>query len=67
MAANGDNASRRGQTLDVLRLVDTAPSLIHTGRPDGYLDFFNQTWLSVRREAAGGFAGLELDSGHPSR
>ena len=21
------------------------PRLIHTGRPDGYLDFFNQTWL----------------------
>ena len=24
---------------------DSAPSLIHTGRPDGHLDFFNQTWL----------------------
>jgi PAS domain S-box-containing protein len=23
----------------------SAPSMIHTGRPDGYLDFFNQTWL----------------------
>jgi PAS domain S-box-containing protein len=27
-------------------LVDSAPSLIHTGRPDGHLDFFNRTWLS---------------------
>jgi len=46
MAANGDGAARRDQTSDLLRLVDTAPSLIHTGRPDGYLDFFNQTWLT---------------------
>jgi PAS domain S-box-containing protein len=31
---------------DHLRLVlDTTPALIHTGRPDGYLDYFNQRWL----------------------
>jgi PAS domain S-box-containing protein len=31
---------------DTLRLVfDSVPALIHTGRPDGYLDFFNQCWL----------------------
>lgn len=31
---------------DALRLVvDTTPELIHTGRPDGYLDYFNQRWL----------------------
>jgi hypothetical protein len=23
-----------------------APALIHTARPDGYLDFFNQGWLN---------------------
>src|SRR5580700_8091788 len=45
MAANGDGAARRDQTSDLQLLVDSAPSLIHTGRPDGYLDFFNQTWL----------------------
>jgi PAS domain S-box-containing protein len=45
MAANGDGAAPREQTSDLLRLVDTTPSLIHTGRPDGHLDFFNQTWL----------------------
>jgi PAS domain S-box-containing protein len=29
-----------------LRLIlDTTPSLIHTGRPDGYLDYFNRRWL----------------------
>jgi PAS domain S-box-containing protein len=39
---------------DVLRLViDTTPALIHTGRPDGYLDYFNQRWLE--------FLGLPLE------
>jgi PAS domain S-box-containing protein len=45
MAANGDDAARRDQTSELQLLVHSAPSLIHTGRPDGYLDFFNQTWL----------------------
>ena len=26
-------------------IIDSTPALIHTGLPDGYLDFFNQTWL----------------------
>jgi formate hydrogenlyase transcriptional activator len=26
-------------------IIDTAPTLIHTGRPDGFLDFFNERWL----------------------
>jgi formate hydrogenlyase transcriptional activator len=34
------------QAEDRLRLVvDTTPALIHTGRPDGYLDYFNKRWL----------------------
>ena len=34
------------QSEDHLRLVlDTTPALIHTGRSDGYLDYFNQRWL----------------------
>ncbi len=45
MAPSGDGAVRQDQTSDLQLLVDSAPSLIHTGRPDGYLDFFNQTWL----------------------
>src|SRR6266567_706856 len=33
-------------TEDALRrAVDTTPALIHTGRPDGYLDYFNRGWL----------------------
>jgi len=45
MAPNGDGAARRDETSDLQLLVHSAPSLIHTGRPDGHLDFFNQTWL----------------------
>ncbi len=30
---------------DFRLLIDSAPALIHTGLPDGYLDFFNQAWL----------------------
>lgn len=37
-----------------LRLVvDTTPALIHTGRPDGYLDYFNKQWLD--------YLGLSLE------
>jgi PAS domain S-box-containing protein len=43
--SSGDGAVRRDQTSDLQLLVDSAPSLIHTGRPDGHLDFFNKTWL----------------------
>jgi formate hydrogenlyase transcriptional activator len=43
---NGDGAARRDQTSDLQLLVDSVPSLIHAGRPDGYLDFFNQPWLT---------------------
>jgi len=53
MATNGDGAVGRDQTSDLQLLVDSAPSLIHTGRPDGYLDFFNQNWLT--------FFGLSLE------
>jgi PAS domain S-box-containing protein len=35
-----------GTTEDHLRLiVDSTPALIHTARPDGYLDYFNKGWL----------------------
>jgi PAS domain S-box-containing protein len=42
----GYDIEDRKQAEDRLRLVvDTTPALIHTGRPDGYLDYFNQQWL----------------------
>ncbi len=29
----------------LLVLIDSAPALVHTAKPDGYLDYFNQRWL----------------------
>jgi formate hydrogenlyase transcriptional activator len=34
------------ETPDLQLLIDSTPGLIHTSLPDGYLDFFNQTWLN---------------------
>ena len=34
-------------------VLDTTPAMIHTGRPDGYLDYFNQRWLD--------YVGLPLE------
>src|SRR5579863_9593471 len=33
------------QSNPLEHLLDSIPSLIHTSRPDGYLDYFNQRWL----------------------
>jgi PAS domain S-box-containing protein len=42
----GYNIEDRKQGEDRLRhVVDHTPALIHTGRPDGYLDYFNRPWL----------------------
>src|SRR6478672_6962294 len=30
---------------ELRRAVDTTPALIHTARPDGYIDYFNRGWL----------------------
>jgi formate hydrogenlyase transcriptional activator len=34
-------------------LIDSVPALVHTALPDGYLDFFNETWLK--------YVGLPLE------
>src|SRR5467141_2147040 len=41
MAAPGHESER----LNAQLLVDSIPALIHTARPDGYLDYFNKRWL----------------------
>src|SRR5258708_27421898 len=45
MATSADGVVRPAQAPDLQFLIDSTPGLIHTSRPDGYLDFFNQTWL----------------------
>ena len=41
------------QSLFFRQIVDSFPELLHTARPDGYLDVFNQTWLD--------FTGVPLE------
>jgi PAS domain S-box-containing protein len=47
-------ASRpESEPLNIQLLVDSIPALIHTSRPDGYLDYFNKPWLE--------YLGVTLD------
>jgi PAS domain S-box-containing protein len=41
------------EPLNIQLLVDSIPALIHTARPDGYLDYFNRPWLE--------YLGVTLD------
>ena len=52
---------------DALRLViDTTPALIHTGRPDGYLDYFNRSWREYTGKSLGELCGWRwTDAVHP--
>ena len=36
---------RESGSRHLLDIIDSIPSLIHTGTPDGYLDYFNRQWL----------------------
>jgi len=55
------------ETADALRLaVDTTPAFIHTGRPDGYLDYFNLGWLDFLGKRLEDMCGWRwTDSIHP--
>jgi PAS domain S-box-containing protein len=49
MASSGQGSEH----LNTQLLVDSIPALIHTSRPDGYLDYFNRPWLE--------YLGVTLD------
>src|SRR5580698_4576566 len=51
--AENNHISVEDQSLRLREIIDLSPALLHTARPDGYLDFFNQTWLD--------FAGVPLE------
>jgi PAS domain S-box-containing protein len=63
---NGANG-RLSPGEDALRLIlDTTPALIHTGRPDGYLDYFNRPWLVFVGKPSEELCGWRwTDSVHP--
>jgi len=43
----------KSELMKLQLMIDTTPALIHSGPPDGRLDFFNQYWLE--------FVGLPLE------
>ena len=48
------------------RAVDTTPALIHTARPDGYLDYFNRGWLDFLGKSLEDVCGWRwTESVHP--
>jgi formate hydrogenlyase transcriptional activator len=47
------SAGQRPDSVNIQLLVDSIPALIHTARPDGYLDYFNRPWLE--------YLGVTLD------
>jgi hypothetical protein len=49
MTASGQGSER----LNAQLLVDSIPALIHTAKPDGYLDYFNKPRLE--------YLGVTLD------
>jgi NO-binding membrane sensor protein with MHYT domain len=54
VAAITTSSVDRRRSEEHLRLVtDTTPAMIHSARPDGYLDFFNKRWLE--------YLGVSLD------
>jgi hypothetical protein len=53
MASSGHSSDRSEQVPDFELHFDSAPALIHTSVPDGYLDFLNQNWLN--------YVGLSLE------
>jgi PAS domain S-box-containing protein len=50
---NTDIEDRKQAEDRLRRVVDTTPAMLHSARPDGYLDFFNKRWLE--------YVGLSLD------
>src|SRR3984885_1213563 len=47
------SSSPDSEPLNIQLLVDSIPALIHTSRPDGFLDYFNKPWLE--------YLGVTLD------
>ena len=44
-AITTSSVDRRRSEEHLRLMIDTTPAMIHSARPDGYLDFFNKRWL----------------------
>jgi len=54
------------ESKHLLGIIDSIPSLIHTARPDGFLDYFNQHWLRYVGLALGDLLGWKWTAAiHP--
>jgi PAS domain S-box-containing protein len=64
MCTMGDdeNSFVDDQSLSLRQIVDLSPALIHTARPDGYLDFFNRKWLDFTGQSLEKLLGWEWAS-----
>jgi PAS domain S-box-containing protein len=51
--SNTDIQDRKEAENRIRLVIDTAPAMLHSARPDGYVDFFNQRWLD--------YVGLSLE------
>jgi PAS domain S-box-containing protein len=60
--ARNDPMPVEDQSLDLRQIIDSVPALIHTARPDGYLDFFNQGWLNFLGQPLEKLLGWEWTS-----
>jgi PAS domain S-box-containing protein len=57
-----ENSSVDEQSLSLRQIIDLSPALIHTARPDGYLDFFNRRWLDFSGQSLEKLLGWEWTS-----
>ncbi|HTF70813.1 MAG TPA: PAS domain-containing protein [Edaphobacter sp.] len=57
-----EHSSVDDQSLSLRQIIDLTPALIHTARPDGYLDFFNQAWLNFVGQPLGKLLGWDWTS-----
>ena len=68
VAAIATSSVDRRRSEDRLRLViDTAPAMLHSARPDGYVDFFNKRWLEYVGVSLEEFLGMAMDQCNSSR
>ena len=62
VAAITTSSVDRRRSEDRLRLViDTAPAMLHSARPDGYVDFFNKRWLEYVGVSLEDISGMAMD------
>ena len=57
-----ENSSVDDQGLSLRQIIDLSPALIHTARPDGYLDFFNRKWLDFTGQSLEKLLGWDWTS-----